>query len=209
MSRYTGARFRIGRRLGPLPGFTTKKIRFLSKPGQHGHNRTRGRRSEYAVRLAEKQKIRFNYGLSEKHLINYVRKSKKHKGVTGTILLQLLEMRLDNIIFRLGMAPTIVAARQLVNHGHVLINNNCVSIPSCQCQPGDVVSIKNKTTSIQLVKNFLRLNKKRSGFISRLPPHLSINKKKLSGKILSVIDRKYVGLKLNELLVIEYYSRKI
>jgi len=209
MSRYTGARFRIGRRLGPLPGFTTKKTPFLSKPGQHGYNRTRGRRSEYATRLEEKQKLRFNYGLSEKQLINYVRKAKKHKGVTGTIPLQLLEMRLDNTIFRLGMAPTIVAARQLVTHRHILINNNCVSIPSYQCQPGDVVSIKNKTASIQLVKSFLRLNKKRSGFISKLPPHLNRNKKKLSGKIVNMINRKSVPLKLNELFVIEYYSRKI
>ena len=100
--------------------------------------------SQYSIRLREKQKLRYNYGISEKQLINYVKKSRKSKGSSGEILLQLLEMRLDNIVFRLGMAPTVLAARQMVNHGHICVNNQLVDIPSYQCKPQDVISKRTK-----------------------------------------------------------------
>merc|ERR1711904_445251 len=140
MARYTGAKLRITRRLGDLPGLTSKKGNLTTRPGQHGA--VQKKLTQYAIRLEEKQKLRFNYGLSEKQLMNYIRKAKKIKGATGNILLQLLEMRLDNVIFRLGMAPTIAAARQLVGHKHIIVNNLCVFIPSYQCKPGDIIIVK-------------------------------------------------------------------
>ena len=149
MARYTGAKLRITRRLGDLPGLTSKKTKLTQRPGQHGA--TQKKLTQYAIRLEEKQKLRFNYGLSERQLMNYIRQAKKIKGATGSILLQLLEMRLDNVIFRLGMAPTIAAARQVVGHKHITVNKSCVSIPSYQCQPGDIVSVKDSAISKKLV----------------------------------------------------------
>jgi small subunit ribosomal protein S4 len=202
MARYSGAKLRITRRLGDLPGLTSKIRKRVSRPGQHGA--TNKKLTQYAIRLEEKQKIRFNYGISEKKLMNYIRQAKKIKGATGTVLLQLLEMRLDNLIFRLGLAPTIAAARQLVSHKHIYINKACVSIPSYQCKPGDILSVKDLATSKNLVKTYLE-----SPALSNIPQHLEFDKSTLSAKVLSIVDREWVALKLNELFVIEYYSRKI
>ena len=201
MARYTGAKLRITRRLGDLPGLTSKKGK-TQRPGQHGA--TQKKLTQYAIRLEEKQKLRFNYGISEKQLMSYIRQAKKIKGATGNILLQLLEMRLDNVIFRLGMAPTIAAARQLVSHKHIMVNQSCVSIPSYQCRPGDILSIKDSTASKQLVNNNLALPA-----LSNIPQNLEFDKKTLTAKVLGIIDREWIALKLNELFVIEYYSRKI
>jgi small subunit ribosomal protein S4 len=202
MARYTGAKLRITRRLGDLPGLTSKKGNLTARPGQHGANQKK--LTQYAIRLEEKQKIRFNYGLSEKQLMNYIKQAKKMKGATGTVLLQLLEMRLDNLVFRLGLAPTIAAARQLVNHGHITVNQRGVSIPSYQCQPGDKLAVKENKVSQRLAKTYLE-----APALSNIPQHLDFDKKNLSAKILGIIDREWVALKLNELFVIEYYSRKI
>jgi len=202
MARYRGAKLRITRRLGDLPGLTSKTSKLTKRPGQHGA--TQKKLTQYAIRLEEKQKLRFNYGISEKQLMNYVRQAKKIKGASGNILLQLLEMRLDNIIFRLGMASTIASARQIVTHKHILINGSCVSIPSYQCQPGDTISVKDSTTSKQLITKNLELPA-----LSNIPQNLEFDKKILSAKVLGVIDREWIALKLNELFVIEYYSRKI
>ena len=202
MARYTGAKLRITRRLGDLPGLTSKKSKLSQRPGQHGA--TQNKLTQYAIRLEEKQKLRFNYGLSEKQLMNYVRQSKKIKGATGTILLQLLEMRLDNVIFRLGMAPTIASARQLVGHKHITVNKTCVSIASYQCQPGDVLAVKDSNASKQLITKNLELPT-----LSNIPQNLEFDKKALTAKVLGIIDREWIALKLNELFVIEYYSRKI
>ena len=136
--------------------------------------------------------------------MNYIRQAKKIKGATGNILLQLLEMRLDNVIFRLGMAPTIAAARQIVGHKHITVNNSCVSIPSYQCQPGDVVSVKDSVASKQLVSRNLE-----QPALSNVPQNLEFEKKSLTAKVLGIIDREWIALKLNELFVIEFYSRKI
>jgi small subunit ribosomal protein S4 len=202
MARYRGAKLRITRRLGDLPGLTSKTSKLNKRPGQHGA--TQKKLTQYAIRLEEKQKLRFNYGLSEKQLMNYIRQAKKIKGATGNILLQLLEMRLDNVVFRLGMAPTIAAARQIVTHKHIMINNSCVSIPSYQCQPGDTLSVKDSTASKQMILKNLE-----SPALSNIPQNLDFDKKNLSSKILGVIDREWIALKLNELFVIEFYSRKI
>lgn len=200
MSRYRGPRLRVVRRLGDLPGLTRKAARRSYPPGQHGQ--ARRKRSEYAVRLEEKQKLRFNYGLSEKQLLRYVKKARRATGSTGQVLLQLLEMRLDNTIFRLGMAPTIPGARQLVNHGHVTVNDRVVDVASYQCRPGDVIGIKNKEKSREMVKANLQYPG-----LANVPSHLELDKEKLTGKVNSVIDREWVALQINELLVIEYYSR--
>lgn len=200
MSRYRGPRLRIVRRLGDLPGLTRKSPRRAYPPGQHGQNRRK--RSEYAIRLEEKQKLRFNYGVSETQLIRYVRRARRATGSTGLALLQMLEMRLDNTIFRLGMAGTIPGARQLVNHGHVTVNGRVVDIASYQCRPGDIVGVKNQERS----RNLVKANMEYPG-LANLPSHLEFDKTNLVGKVNSVVDREWIALKINELLVVEYYSR--
>ncbi|HYW18802.1 MAG TPA: 30S ribosomal protein S4 [Nodularia sp. (in: cyanobacteria)] len=201
MSRYRGPRLRIVRRLGELPGLSRKTARRAYPPGQHGQNRKK--LSEYGVRLQEKQKIRMNYGLTEKQLLRYVRKARRVTGSTGQVLLQMLEMRLDNTVFRLGMAPTIPAARQLVNHGHVTVNGKRVDIASYQCRPGEVVAIRDREASRKLVEANLQYPG-----LANLPSHLEFDKAKLTGKVNSVIEREWVALQVNELLVVEYYSRQ-
>ena len=201
MARYTGPRLRVVRRLGDLPGLTRKNARRQYPPGQHGQNRRK--RSEYAIRLEEKQKLRYNYGVSEKQLVRYIKKARRVTGSTGLVLLQLLEMRLDNTVFRLGMAPTIPAARQLVNHGHIMVNGRVVDIASYQCRPGDVISVRKRDRSVELVKTNL-LNPG----LANLPNHLEFDKENLSGKVNGIIEREWVALSINELLVVEYYSRK-
>lgn len=202
MARYRGPRLRVTRRLGDLPGLTRKTARRSYPPGEHGQGRRK--RSEYAIRLEEKQKLRFNYGVSEKQLVRYVRKARRATGSTGQVLLQLLEMRLDNTIFRLGMAGTIPAARQLVNHGHVTVNGRVVDIASYQCRPGDVVGVRDRDASRRLVQT----NMEYPG-LSHLPSHLEFDKNTMVGKVNGIVEREWVALQVNELLVVEYYSRKV
>lgn len=201
MSRYRGPRLRICRRLGDLPGLTRKNSKKQMPAGEHGQQSRKP--SEYALRLEEKQKLRFNYGLSERQLLRCIKTAKKVQGSTGLVLLQILEMRLDNTIFRLGMSPTIPAARQLVNHGHIMVNDKIVSICSYQCKPGDLIKVKDKASSKVLVETYLQFPG-----LAHIPSHLELDKKKLLGKVNGVIDREWVALQLNELLVVEYYSRK-
>lgn len=201
MSRYRGPRLRVVRRLGDLPGLTRKSARRAYPPGQHGQ--ARKKRSEYALQLEEKQKLRFNYGVSERQLVKYVKKARRAGGSTGQVILQILEMRLDNTVFRLGMAPTIPAARQLVNHGHVTVNGRVVSIASYQCRPGDVIAARDRDRSRKLVEENLKFPG-----LANVPSHLDFDKNKLVGKVNGVIEREWIALQINELLVVEYYSRK-
>ena len=228
MGRYIGPRLRIIRRLGLLPGLTRKNTKNRTKtPGQHGKLIfTKSKRSslsdDYRERLLEKQKLRFNYGISEKQLVAYYHEAKRRQGSTGTCLLELLESRLDCIIYRLGFAATIPAARQIVNHGHILVNNKKVNIPSFLCKPNDNISIKEKSQSKKLIAdNFeiqqqrrkliqsrmKKINLTKSRFHSLLPKHLEIDQNLLIGKIISPIKRRDVLIKINELKVVEYYSR--
>ena len=200
MSRYRGPRLRIVRRLGELPGLSRKSPRKAYPPGQHGQ--ARKKRSEYAIRLEEKQKLRFNYGVSEKQLVRYVRKARRTGGSTGQALLQFLEMRLDNTVFRLGMAGTIPGARQLVNHGHVTVNDRVVDIASYQCRPGDVIKVRDRDRSRKLVE----ANMEYPG-LANLPSHLEFDKNTMTGKVNGMIEREWIALQINELLVVEYYSR--
>jgi small subunit ribosomal protein S4 len=185
MARYIGPRLRIVRRIGKLRGFTRKKpFRRVFRgrgplqgkvipPGQHGLVKLFKTRpydsseSDYLIRLKVKQRLRFNYGLTERQLINYVRRAKKIKKATGQVLLQLLEMRLDNIVFRLNMAATIGAARQLINHGHICVNSKKVNIASYMCKPKDVISVVMKPRSLKLINKNLENYNKRMRFYRR------------------------------------------
>nr|YP_010933258.1 ribosomal protein S4 [Streptofilum capillatum]WKT08543.1 ribosomal protein S4 [Streptofilum capillatum]WKT08642.1 ribosomal protein S4 [Streptofilum sp. BC4-VF8pt]WKT08741.1 ribosomal protein S4 [Streptofilum sp. ZNP2-VF4pt] len=204
MSRYRGPRIRILRRVEEeLPGLTNK-TRTQSNRWQGKTSKNLKRRpSQYSISLKEKQKLRYNYGITERQLLNYVRLARKIKGSTGQVLLQLLEMRLDNILFRLNMAPTVIAARQIVNHRHVLVNDQLVDIPSYRCKPKDVIKIKQNKKSYSLIKN----NLERST-VSKLPNHLMLDDQNYVGTIRSIASRENIPLQLNELLVVEYYSRK-
>lgn len=201
MSRYRGPRLKIYRKLGELPGLTRKISKKITRPGEHGQKSKKP--SEYALRLEEKQKLRFNYNINEKQLLRYVKMAKKAQGPTGSILLQILEMRLDNTIFRLGLAPTVPAARQLVGHGHILVNNNKLNISSYQCKPGDIISINNNDKSRNLVQTYLNFPN-----LTNIPSHLELNQDKLFAKVNSIIEREWIALQINELLIVEYYSRK-
>ena len=201
MSRYRGPRLRVVRRLGDLPGLTRKSARKAYPPGQHGQ--ARKKKSEYAIRLEEKQKLRFNYGVTERQLLRYVKKARRAGGSTGQVILQQLEMRLDNTCFRLGFGPTIPSARQVVNHGHITVNGRVVSIPSYQCRPGDVIGVRNKDASKKLVQGNLEFPG-----LANVPTHLDFDKGKLEAKVTGVIEREWIALNINELLVVEYYSRQ-
>jgi len=206
MSRYLGPRLRITRRLGSIPGLTQKVSQTPTKrtktPGQHGIDigpkaRRKPKLSRYAKQLKEKQKIRYHYGITERQLLNYVRSARKNKISVGDSLIQLLEMRLDNIVFRLGMAPTIVAARQLVNHAHIQVNGKKVTIPSYNCKINDVIQFKVgssfATTELDSTN--------RKSFFTR--------ESNGSSKINSLILRKDIPLRIKVLSILEYYSRKI
>lgn len=207
MVRYRGPRLRIIRRLGQLPGFTQKQTSRKTLPGQHtrSNSKRKNKLSQYGVRLQEKQKLRYHFGLTERQLMNYVKKARLLKGPTGEILLGLLEMRLDNILYRLGMAPTIPAARQLINHGHILVNEQKVDIASYPCKTKDVISIIDKKPIRDQVLQFLKNLQKNF----RVPSHLVLNREYFTGIIQDKPNPKARGLKVNELLIIEYYSRKI
>jgi small subunit ribosomal protein S4 len=230
MSKYIGPKLRIIRRLGLLPGLTRKNVKNRTKtPGQHGKLLfTKSKRSslsdDYRERLLEKQKLRFNYGITEKQLVSYYRQAKKNTASTGLLLLELLESRLDCIIYRFGLAPTIPAARQIVNHGHILVNQKRINIASFPCQQKDTIEICSKESS----KNFIlknleaqqqkrkliqrrmkRVNLTKSRFHSLLPKHLEIQfeNDSFQGHVLSPVKRKDVLVRVNELKVVEYYSR--
>ena len=196
MSRYLNARIRVVRRLGPLPGLTKKITTRNRYPGEH--DKKPGASSDYAIRLEEKQKLKYNYGISERQLYNYIKKARRMNGSTGVLLLQMLEMRLDSIVFRLGLASTIPESRQLINHGHIRVNGQAVSIPSFQCKKGDSIEVKAKS------KNIIKMG---SNSLP-LPKFLELDQENLKGRIKYIIGREEVGLNINELLVVEYYSRK-
>ena len=204
MSRYRGPKLRITRRLGTLPGLTQKHSKKKGRPGQHGAgSEGKKKTTEYGVRLEEKQKLKFNYGLTESQLYRYIKEARRRNGVTGLILLQLLEMRLDSICFSLGFATTMASARQLVNHGHITVNGKTVSIPSFQCRINDVIGVKAKTSSKNVVEN----NLKNLRFVDR-PNHLKFDSTKTEGTVTNYCERTDLLLDLDELLVIEYYSRR-
>ncbi|MDX2273060.1 MAG: 30S ribosomal protein S4 [Cyanobacteriota bacterium] len=203
MSRFTGPRLKVVRRFGglDLPGLTRKRPKNTNPPGQHGAERKK--KSEYAVRLDEKQKVRFNYGITERQMVRYMKRARRSTGSTGLALLQMLEMRLDCIVFRLGMAPTIPAARQVVTHGHIEVNGRKVTIPSYGCRVGDVITVANRPVSRKVVSTYAEY----PGLF--LPDFLEFDKNTLKGRIKELPPREQVSAPVNELLVVEFYSRKL
>ena len=203
MARYTGPRIRQVRRLGTrLPGLTRKSAdNRPNPPGQHGLKR--GRMSEYKKQLYEKQKLRFNYGLSEKQLRNLFSNAQRSKDPAGLVLLRLLEQRLDNVVFRLGLAPTIPAARQLVVHGHIVVDGHKVDRPSYTVRPGSEISVRPKSRNVQAIVES-------AGNPSlRLPAYLSFDQKTLTGRMEAAPMREDVPFEIEEQLVVEYYSPRL
>jgi small subunit ribosomal protein S4 len=201
MARYTGPRLRVVRRFQQqLPGLTRKTDGVRSNPpGQHGARRSRA--SDYRLRLDEKQKLIYNYGIGERQLRNYFKAAASRKGDTGKNLLTLLESRLDNVVFRLGFAPTIPAARQVVKHGHVTVNGRRVDIPSYQLRPGDVIGIGEGSRKHPVIMETLQ-----SPSLS-LPDYLDLNAGEMTGTFRHQPERTDVPLEVAENFVVEYYSR--
>ncbi|MEI6655863.1 MAG: 30S ribosomal protein S4 [Verrucomicrobiota bacterium] len=203
MARYTGPRTKISRRFGvALFGSSKALERRNFPPGQHGVRAGRKKKSEYSVALGEKQKLRFQYGVLEKQFRKYYEEAARRRGVTGVILLQLLETRLDNVCYRLGFGNTRQAARQLVNHGHILVNGHCVDIPSFQCKPGDVIKVGGKPSSKQLVLRMLDLTQ-----ASSVKDWLTLDRDKMEATMSRVPARDEIDPLVNEQLIVELYSR--
>ncbi len=203
MARYTGPRLRIVRRLGTrLPGLTRKDAeRRNYPPGQHGRGRQRF--SEYKKQLYEKQKIRFNYGLSEKQLRNLFTDAQRSKDPSGKALLRLLEQRLDNVVFRLGFAPTIPAARQLVVHGHIMVDGRKVDRPSYRVQAGQEISVRPKSRPLVVIQESL------ANPSASLAAYLSFDRNTFTGRMEALPTREDIIFDVEEQLVVEYYSPRL
>ncbi|MGM0612496.1 MAG: 30S ribosomal protein S4 [Bacteroidota bacterium] len=201
MARYIGPKTKIARKFGePVYGpdkyFEKKKY----PPGQHGNEQRRKKLSEYGTQLKEKQKAKYTYGVLERQFRKTFQRASKHQGVTGVVLLQLLEARLDNVIFRMGMAPTRDAARQLVSHRHVTVNGQIVNIPSYNVKPDDIVGIRERSKSLEIVQDAMA---KRSNKYS----WLEWDDDQVAGKFLNYPEREDIPENINEQLIVELYSK--
>lgn len=201
MARYTGPTSKIARKFGePIFGFDKVLDKKNYGPGQHGNSRRRRSASEYGIQLKEKQKAKYTYGLLERQFLNLFKKAARKQGVTGEILLQYLEARLDNTVFRLGIAPTRRAARQLVGHKHILVNGEIVNIPSYQLRPGDVVSVRERSKALVVVADSLSKSAKAFSW-------LEFDKQGMKGTFLSYPERTEIPENINEQLIVELYSK--
>ena len=200
MARYTGAQYKKSRHLGFSTLENGKELaRRPYAPGIHGQDRRR-KLSEYGVQLQEKQKVRFMYGLNEKQFAKTFKRATKMAGITGENLLQLLETRLDNVVYRMGMATTRRAARQVVNHGHITVNGIKVDIPSYTVKPGDVIAVKEQSLDHPAIKAAVEATLNR-------PTYVEFDANKLTGKYLRFPDRSELNPDINEALIVEYYNR--
>jgi small subunit ribosomal protein S4 len=203
MARYTGPKSRISRRYGvALFGPSKALERKNYPPGMHGPKGSRRKQSDYATALAEKQKLRYQYGLMERQFRRYFETALRKRGVTGETLLQMLETRLDNVVYRLGFANSRGAARQLVAHGHVNVNNHKVNVSSYNLKAGDVIAIKERPGSRRLVTRNLELTQ-----IQPVPDWLVADKDQFQGKVMRIPSREEIAPIVNEQLVVELYSR--
>jgi small subunit ribosomal protein S4 len=203
MARYTGPRAKISRRFGvALFGSSKALERRNFPPGQHGLRAGRKKKSDYSIALGEKQKLRFQYGVLEKQFRGYYEEAASRRGITGEILLQLLETRLDNVCYRLGFGNTRAAARQLVNHGHVLVNGHKVDIASYQVKPGDKIKIGAKPSAQQLALRMMDLTQS-----VPLVDWLTLDRETMEGTVERVPERSDIDPLVNEQLIVELYSR--
>ena len=201
MARYTGPKSKIARKFGePIFGEDKVLAKRTNPPGQHGANRRR-KLSEYGTQLREKQKAKYTYGVLERQFRNLFDKASRSKGVTGEVLLQLLEARLDNVVYRLGIAKTRAAARQLVLHRHITVNGNVVNIPSYSVTPGEFVAVREKSKSLEVVQDSL------AGFNHSKYPWIEWDENVKGGKMLNLPQREDIPENIKEQLIVELYSK--
>jgi len=201
MARYTGPKSKIARKFrepifGPDKALEKKNY----PPGQHGNTKKKGKKSEYAIQLMEKQKAKYTYGILEKQFAKTFDKAARAHGITGEVLLQLIESRLDNVVYRLGIAPSRRASRQLVNHAHITVNGNVVDIASYTLKAGDVVGVREKSQSLEAITNSL------SGSVNKYS-WLDFDKTTFTGKFISVPERSQIPENIKEQLIVELYSK--
>lgn len=201
MARYTGPKSKIARKFGqPIFGDDKALERRNYPPGQHGSNRRRGKQSEYAIQLMEKQKAKYTYGILERQFRNLFEKAQSTKGITGEVLLQLCESRLDNVVYRLGISPSRRGARQLVSHRHITVNGNIVNIPSYLLKEGDVVGVREKSKSLEAIDRSLAANKS-------IYEWLAWNSETLEGRFTKAPERVQIPENINEQFIVELYSK--
>jgi len=201
MARYLGPKSKIARRFGEAIFGDDKSLEKRNyAPGQHGNSRRRGKQSEYAVQLMEKQKAKYTYGILEKQFRNLFDKANRSKGVTGEVLLQLCESRLDNVVYRLGVSRSRSGARQLVSHRHITVNGEIVNIPSYQLKAGDVVGVREKSKSLQAIKDAIDSN-------SSVYEWMTWNGATMEGTFVAVPERLQIPENIKEQLIVELYSK--
>ncbi len=201
MARYTGPKTKIARKFGEAIFGDDKSFEKRNyPPGQHGNNRRRGKKSEYAIQLQEKQKAKYTYGILEKQFRNMFEKATRSSGITGEVLLQLCESRLDNVVFRMGIAPSRRAGRQFVGHRHITVNGEIVNIPSYQVQPGDKVAVREKSKSLEAIQNSL-------SNANHVYEWITWNNDAKEGTFVSIPERIQIPENINEQFIVELYSK--
>src|SRR5690625_2991463 len=201
MARYTGPKTKIDRKFGePIFGSHKSFIKRKHQPGQHGNSRRESKKAEYAIQLNQKQKARYTYGILERQFRNMFKKASSAPGITGEVLLQMCESRLDNVVYRMGIAPTRASARQLVTHRHITVHGEKVNIPSYQLKAGDVVGVREKSKSLELITNSLSNS-------SHVYEWITWNNDKKEGTYVSVPERIQIPENINEQLIVELYSK--
>ena len=201
MARYTGPKTKIARRFGEAIFGEDKSFEKRNfPPGQHGNNRRRGKESEYKVQLMEKQKAKYTYGILEKQFRNIFAKANRSKGVTGEVLLQFCESRLDNVVYRMGVSTSRSGARQLVSHRHITVNGSIVNIPSYSLKSGDIVGVREKSKSLQTISDALSVS-------SNVYEWITWNSEKMEGSFVAVPERLQIPENIKEQLIVELYSK--
>ena len=201
MARYTGPKSKIARKFGEAIFGDDKSFEKRNyPPGQHGNNRRRGKKSEYAIQLMEKQKAKYTYGILERQFRNMFEKATSSQGITGEVLLQLCESRLDNVVYRMGIAPSRRGARQLVSHRHITVNGEIVNIPSYRLRAGDVIGVREKSKSLSVIQSALENS-------NNVYEWISWNSEKKEGTYVSVPSRIQIPENINEQFIVELYSK--
>jgi len=201
MARYTGPKTKIARKFGEAIFGDDKAFEKRNyPPGQHGNNRRRGKKSEYAIQLMEKQKAKYTYGILEKQFRNLFSKANRSKGVTGEVLLQLCESRLDNVVYRMGISTSRSGARQLVSHRHITVNGELLNVPSYSVKPGDVIGVREKSKSLQTIQDSLAAS-------SNVYEWITWNTEKKEGTFVTTPERLQIPENIKEQLIVELYSK--